>query len=359
MVERAIEVGAPVDQLLLVFFIAMIVAFVATPVVRRQAVRTGLVDRPGQRRMHSHPVPKGGGVAIYAAFWIALFLGGSTTNHLWPLFWASTLIVAVGLIDDRFELRWYQKLAGQVLAAIVFVLWGGQVEFVTHPFAGTSVFIGWWGIPVTIVWLVALANMVNLIDGLDGLAAGVAIIACVPLLIVALTMGRIEAAFMTAALGAATLGFFPYNFNPARIIMGDSGAMFLGFALGAISVEGALKGPTALAFVVPALALGLPIFDTVFAIVRRWAARKPFYQADADHLHHRLLAMGLSHKQAVLTLYGVSAIMGIAALLSIDASALQSTIVFCLILLGSALFVRRVGGICQLPSRLSNSRRIM
>ncbi len=331
-------------HLFITFCIAFTAAFVATPLVRRFAARTGLVDQPGERRMHAVPMPKGGGLAIYAAFWLSAFTVVEPLGHLWPLWVTSTIILVLGLLDDARELPWYQKAGGQLLAAGLFVLWGGQIEFVTHPLTGASIYIGGWGVFLTIVWMVALTNMVNLIDGLDGLAAGVSVIACVPLFVVALALGRGDAAVLTAALAAATLGFLPHNFNPARIIMGDTGAMFLGFVLGAISVEGALKGPTALVFVVPVLALGLPIFDTCLSIGRRLVAGRPIYEADADHLHHRLLAHGLSHRQAVLALYAVSIAMGIGSLLATQMSAWGSLAMLAVILVATTLFAVRVSG---------------
>lgn len=327
------------------FLVALLGSLTLTPIVRFLAIRVGLVDAPGERRMHDVPIPKGGGLAIYAGFWIALFFRFSSHPQLAAVWLASTAMLLVGLADDRWDLKWYVKLGGQLGAALLFVALGGRIDFVTHPLTGATVYIGWWGVPLTVFWLVGLANVVNLIDGLDGLAAGVATIACIPLFAVAFQMGRFEAALLTVALAGAACGFLPYNFNPARVIMGDTGAMFIGFLLGAISVEGAVKGPTALAFVVPVLALGLPILDTVFSIVRRLVQGRPIYQADSDHLHHRLLAMGLSHKQAVLTLYGVSALMGVGALAAIDVGALRGLALFGLVAAGGVLFTLRVGGL--------------
>lgn len=333
-----------VMQLITTFLIAFGTAFVLTPVVRHLAIHADLVDQPGERRMHALPMPKAGGLAIYCAFWLSALIVVPSAWSLWPLWVTSTIILALGLVDDARELRWHQKAGGQLAAAALFVVWGGQIEFVTHPVTGTPVYIGAWGVPITIIWLVSLTNMVNLIDGLDGLAAGVSAIACVPLLVVAHTLGRVEAVLLTAALAASTLGFLPHNFNPARIIMGDTGAMFLGFVLGAISVEGALKGPAALVFVVPVLALGLPIFDTCLSIGRRLASGRPIYEADTDHLHHRLLAQGFTHRQAVMALYAVSITMGIGALLATQVNGWGSLGVLAMMLLGVTLFAVRIGG---------------
>ena len=330
-----------------------------TPLVRWVAVRTGFVEYPSERRIHKRPLPLGGGVALFVAFWTAVLAALPFSRELLGLALSSAILLLVGLVDDAVELRWYAKLSGQIAAAIVAVACGVKIEFVTHPFTAETVHIGWWGIPLTLTWLVAMANMVNLIDGLDGLAAGVSAIASMPLFLIAASLGRWEAALMTVALGGAAAGFLPHNFNPARIIMGDSGAMFLGFTLGAIAVEGALKGATTLAFVVPLLAFGLPIFDTVFAIARRIAGGRPFYAADRDHLHHRLLALGLSQRQAVLTLYALSILMAAGAVLAIDAGRVGSIGLLVAAIGCAALFAHRIGGLRGLSAgrgRLKSSR---
>lgn len=330
--------------------------FALTPLVRWVAVRTGYVVLPSETRIHDRPLPLGGGIALFAAFWVTAFAALPLERELVGLALSSALVLILGLVDDALELRWHVKLAGQVLAATVLIGYGQRIEFVTHPLTGETVATGWWGIPLTLLWLVALANMVNLIDGLDGLAAGVSAISSIPLFIIAASLGRWEAALMTVAVGGAAAGFLPHNFNPARIIMGDAGAMFLGFTLGAISVEGALKSATALAFVVPVLALGLPIFDTLFSIARRIAGGRPFYARDHDHLHHRLLALGLNQRQAVLTLYALSSVMAGGAILAIDAGRLGSLVVVAAVVLGAVLFARRIGGLRGFPAQRGRTK---
>jgi len=324
---------------LIAFCVALVAALLLTPVVRRLALRTGLVDMPGERRLHAAPLPLGGGVAIYAAFWLALLAAYPQPNELLGLFVATTALLLVGLVDDYYELRWYSKLLGQLVAAGLFVALGDRIEFVTHPITGDVVYIGWWGVPLTILWLIAFVNVVNLIDGLDGLAAGVSAIGAIPLFALAHQLGRYDAAVMTVALAAAAIGFLRHNFHPARIIMGDTGAMFLGFTLAAISVGGALKGPATLAFVVPILALGLPILDTALSIVRRVAAGRPFYAPDSGHLHHRLLDIGLNQRQAVLTLYAVSSFLAAAAAVVSGSKAFTSLLVGLALVCGILLFV--------------------
>lgn len=341
------------------FVLAFGASFLLTPLVRLGAVRLGFVDHPKERRIHTRPLPMGGGVALFIAFWITIAGSLPFSRGLVGLAVSSGLLLLVGLVDDAVELRWYWKLAGQVAAASILIAYGERIEFVTHPLRGETVYIGAWGIPLTLLWLVAMANMINFIDGLDGLAAGVCTIAAIPLYLVAASLGRWEPALMTVAIAGACAGFLPHNFNPARIIMGDTGAMFLGFTLGAISVEGALKGATTLAFVVPILAFGLPIFDTLFAIARRFVSGKPIYMRDGDHLHHRLLGLGLSQRQAVLTLYGLSAIMGGGAILALGAGSLGSLAVFAAVAVGAALFAHRIGGLRGFEThqgRLTNGR---
>ncbi len=293
---------------------ALLVTVLLTPLVQKWAVRRGYVDYPGGRRVHTRPTPRAGGLAIYAGFWVAMLLWSHRgPQQLWPLWLASTLIVGLGLLDDARNLRPAIKFAGQLVAATFLVLMGTRIDFVTNPLGG-MIYLGYWAIPVTIFWLVAVTNTLNFIDGLDGLAAGVASIACIPLFLVALQLDRTSAAFMTIALAGAAVGFLRYNFNPARIFMGDTGAMFLGFMLAAIAVEGALKGAAALSLAIPILALGVPVLDTTLAIIRRWASGRPVYEADKGHLHHRLLALGLTQRQAVMVLYAASGVLAGAAL---------------------------------------------
>ncbi len=326
--------------------IAVLITFLLTPIARAAAIRFGLIDEPGERRINTRPVPSGGGLAIFAAFWATVLIAGVWESELWAWLIASMVIVIVGMIDDRFSLRPGWKLIGQIAAAVVFVSFGPRIEFLTNPFGG-MIYLAYWGVPLSILWLVAVANVVNFIDGLDGLAAGIAGIACITLTLIALQSGQPFAAVLAFILGGTAFGFLPHNFNPARIFMGDSGSLFLGFMLGAISIEGALKGATAIALTIPVLVLGVPMFDAVFAIVRRYASGRPVYEADQGHVHHRLLALGFSHKQAVLTLYALGCCSGGVAILLLGLPTLQATGVFVAIAL-SAFVVGRQMGLTQL-----------
>lgn len=301
---------------ILSFVVAFVVALIATPAAKKLAYKIGAIDIPkDKRRVHKKPVPLIGGLAIYLGtiLSILLFLPKSETNL--GIIAGSTIIVVLGIFDDKFELKAKVKLLGQLLASFVVVLSGVRIDWLTNPFGDGMINIGVFAIPLSIFWIVGITNAMNLIDGLDGLAAGIASISSGSLFVVSLLNGRYATALITAAVTGAALGFLPYNFNPAKIFMGDTGAMFLGFILSAVSIEGAVKSAAAIAIAVPILALGVPVFDTTFAIIRRIANKKPIMEADKGHLHHRLLALGLTQKQAVFVMYGVSLFLGLSAIL--------------------------------------------
>ena len=301
----------PFEHYLLIFLLSMVAADLLTPLAGKLALRFGAVDKPSARKVHTHPIPLLGGLAIYIGF----FLGASlvvalNSQMMLALFFSSSFIVFVGILDDLYDLKPIVKLSGQLAAAVIFVACGMQIQFVTNPWGGMF-YLGIWGIPITILWLVAMSNVVNFLDGLDGLAAGVSTIASLAVFIVAVMRGQYLVAGITMALMGSAMGFLRHNFNPARIFMGDSGAMFLGFTLAAIAVQGSLKGAMTLGLVVPALAFGVPIVDTAFAIIRRKRRGVPISQADRGHIHHRLLDRGFSQKQAVILIYLLTACLGI------------------------------------------------
>lgn len=293
--------------------VALGISLTLSPLLARLARRLGWVERPSARRIHREATPTLGGVAIFLAF----FAGMSLTGLPWPGGWAlplaSLALLAAGLADDRFQLPAWAKLAAQVAVSAWVALAGVRIEFVTHPLGG-MIALGPWALPITVFWLVLMANMINLIDGLDGLAAGVASIAALPLLILALQRGQVWPAAAAAVLLVSLLGFLRHNFPPARIFMGDAGAQFTGWMLGIITAEGALKGAATLALAVPLMALGLPLYDTCFAILRRWRRGDPFYKADLGHIHHGLLAKGLAPRRVVVILYVVSGLLSLASL---------------------------------------------
>ena len=271
-------------------------------------------DHPSKRRVNTRPIPNTGGIAIFAAFMISYYLFNDHSLSTYGIMFGATFIFILGLIDDIFEISPLVKLLGQIGAASILIYYGIQINFITNPLGG-MIYLGYFSFPITILWVVGITNTVNLIDGLDGLAAGISIIATVTLFAVAMQEYRLIPAVLAIALAGSLSGFLKYNFHPAEIFMGDSGSMFTGFILASISATGALKSAAAVTIIVPILALGVPIFDTIFAIVRRLYHNKPIGEADRGHIHHRLLALGWSHRQAVIIVYGSSLLLGATALI--------------------------------------------
>lgn len=341
----------------LAFMIALGVALFLTPVVISFARRTGALDAPDARKVHVRPIPRIGGIGIYAAFMVSVLVQMSISDlspelmtSLWGLLAGGTIIVAIGIIDDYRDLPAKVKLLGQILAACVLVIgFDVRIDVITDPL-GDFIYLEYFAIPATIFWVVGLTNTVNLIDGLDGLAAGVSSIAAVTIFLVAMEEGIPFVAMITAALAGAAIGFLYYNFNPARIFMGDTGSMFLGFMLAGISVIGAVKSAATIALIVPILALGLPILDTTFAIVRRARNHRPIFKPDKGHLHHRLLARGFTQKQAVLLMYVVSALFGLCAL-ALTAVSTQAALLIILIVAAAVFIGARKLGILRLDAQ--------
>lgn len=297
------------------FVAAMVLTALLTPLVRKAALAAGMVDEPGARRVHSRRVPRLGGIAIVIGFFAPLlsllvlrtgaglvFFRG--TRIAVGLIVGALLVAGVGLLDDVRVVGAKKKLFVQVAAAIVTFACGMRIDAIDLPWVG-AVQLGWFAFPATIAWVVGIINAMNLIDGLDGLAAGVAFFVCITNFVIALLTGNVFIQLVTASLGGALIGFLFHNFNPARIFMGDSGSMFLGFILASASLLGAgtQKSPTLIAIVVPLLALGLPITDLLLTIARRFLAHRSLFSADRGHIHHRLLDLGLTHRRAVLSLY--------------------------------------------------------
>ena len=297
--------------------VAALVALITTPVVRSLAVRMGAVDVPKDgRRMHDHPIPRMGGLAIFFGFILSVLIFQTLTPSLRGMLLGSVIIVVLGILDDIYALPALPKFLVQIVAALVAVLEGNRIEFLSNPniFSKEPFWeLGWLSIPISVLWIVAITNSVNLIDGLDGLACGVSTISSMTLLVIALIVSEPDVAILMAALAGACIGFLPYNLNPAKIFMGDTGSTFLGFILATVSIQGLFKFYAIISFAVPFLMLGLHIFDTCFAILRRVAKGQSPMSPDRGHIHHRLIDMGFSQKQAVAVLYIISAILGLSA----------------------------------------------
>jgi len=300
------------------FLISFLVTLALTPLVQRLSFRIGAVDTPNKRKVHSAPIPRLGGLAMVCAFIMALVAKGEVDSIIRGVLLGGAILLIIGLIDDIKPGGIFApiKLSGQILAAWVVVhYFGVRIDFFSSPLHEGLFFLGWLSEPVSILWIVGVTNTINLIDGLDGLAAGVGSIAAFTLFIVALFLGRSDAAVLLITLSGVALGFLRYNFAPATIFMGDTGSTFLGYILAIASIIGVLKSSASLALGVPLLALGIPIFDTLSAIVRRIRRKQHIFKPDGEHLHHRLLLSGFSHKQAVLLIYYACILLSLGALL--------------------------------------------
>lgn len=311
------------------FSIAFVIAFASTPLVRKIAYKIGALDIPDHKRhIHSKTTPLIGGLAIFAGFLIGLIIFYRPFDvQAVGILIASILIIAAGIIDDTVALKPKVKLAIQIVCALIVYFHGIKITYISVPdfiVEGGILPLKWMSLPITLIWIVGVTNAVNLIDGLDGLAAGVSSIATFSLFFIAILAGETNVAIISAALAGGCLGFLPYNFNPAKIFMGDTGALFLGFILSVICIQGLFKGYVIISFVVPFLILGLPIFDTTFAIIRRIWNKKPIMEADRSHLHHRLMDMGFSQKQTVAILYVISTLLGITAVVVVEKGADQA-----------------------------------
>lgn len=327
--------------ILFIIFITFIISLVATPLVIKFAIKFGLVDIPKDaRRVHSKPMPRVGGLAIIISVVLGLAIYYFMTLNATPIAQLSLkgskqffgyiigafFIALMGIIDDAINLRARHKFIFQLLAGIAVYVLGIRIEVVDLPFFNI-VSLDILSFPVTMFWIIGLTCAVNLIDGLDGLAAGISAIASIALLtIFAFTSASLEAIIITSVLVGALIGFIPYNFNPAKTFMGDVGSNFLGFTLAVVSILGFAKGYTVVAILVPILALGVPIFDTLFAMVRRFVAGRPLLQPDGGHIHHRLLRRGLNQKQAVYILYTITSVLCIIAVLLVSEGAYKLTI---------------------------------
>ena len=298
------------------FACAFAITLVTTPFAKWLSAKVGAIDYPKDRGVHKKPMPRMGGVAIVLGFLITVLMGYFFDRSMSPKQFAgfivgAGIIAVLGMIDDMKDLPAKLKFCVQIVAALIVIFSGTQIQIVLWPVTATLQKLS---IPITLVWIVGVTNAVNLIDGLDGLAAGVTGIAALSLMVLCIMTGTTTAVVLTAALAGACLGFLPRNFNPAEIFMGDTGSTFLGFVLAVTSILGVFKGYALLALVVSIFCIGLPIFDTIFAMLRRMAKHQPIMQADRGHLHHKLIDHGFSQKKAVLIMYAISFFLGLLAI---------------------------------------------
>lgn len=342
-----------------IFLLSLAFSLILTPLGRRFAKKCCLMDQPSERKVHNQAIPRTGGIAIYLAFFISLLLTWVYSNLSWVyptsvldllvldqriifLILGASLAFALGLWDDVRRLRYGVKFAVQLLAALIAYAGGIQITGVALPWNG-GLSLGWLSLPLTVFWFLLVINAINLIDGLDGLAAGVSFFVSMVLLVLCATGEKFLVAIGLAALGGASLGFLRYNFNPASIFMGDSGSYFLGYMLAGLSVMGSIKSQATVTILIPIIALGFPLMDTMIAPIRRFVFGNGLFQPDRDHVHHRLLRLGFTQRRAVMILYGITVCMGTLSLLLVhardDLAALILLIVGAAVILG----IRKLG----------------
>ena len=338
---------------------AALISLITTPVVKSLAFRIGAVDVPKDaRRMHKHPIPRMGGLAIFMGFLFSVLIFIDLTAPLRGMLLGAVVIVVLGIFDDIYALGAKFKFMVQIIAALFAVLSGNIITIISNPniFSSQPYWeLGFLSIPFSVIWICAITNAVNLIDGLDGLACGVSAISSMTLLVIALVVSEPQVAILMAALAGGCIGFLPYNMNPAKIFMGDTGSTFLGYVLAVVSINGLFKSAAIISFAVPFLLLGLPIFDTCFAILRRVSHGQSPMAPDRGHIHHRLIDMGLSQKQAVAVLYIISAILGLSAVV-LTTNGVEKAMILLLAFgvaggMAAKLYLDRVNGVNQPPVR--------
>ncbi|MGD9764211.1 MAG: MraY family glycosyltransferase [Candidatus Binatia bacterium] len=338
------------------FVIAAVLVIAVTPAVRAVALRVNAVDHGGGRRVHDGRIPRLGGVALFVAacgsLAVAEMLGLELQQTLHSYGWHLDLlatgalaVVLVGAADDLYGVPAPIKLAVVTIAAMVTAQGGYGFSAVTNPFSGGVISLAPFGGLLTVLWIVAITNAFNLIDGLDGLATGTGLIAAITLFLIALAEGRPDAALLASALAGTLTGFLRFNFAPASIFLGDAGSLLLGYLLSVLSIQSLQKGPTAVVILVPMLTLGLPILETAVTVVRRVLVDgiASVFRADREHIHHRLLELGMTHRRAVLVLYAVCAAFGALAFIAISVRGLGNAAIVGGVAVGTYFGIRKLG----------------
>lgn len=317
---------------------AILLAYTLTPAVRVLAFKIGAVDIPlDSRRIHKKPIPRIGGLAIYLSFTLTTLLFCDISRELVTIWIGGGVLVVLGILDDVFRLNPWLKLAIQFLVAGFAVCNGCLINHIN--LGGVYVELGRLSSPLSLLWIVGLTNAINFIDGLDGLACGVSAISSLSLLFVVLLHGDFISSILCSVLFGACLGFLPFNLNPARIFMGDTGALFLGFTLSVLSVQGVFKLHAVLAFLIPIMIFALPIFDAAFAIFRRVFSGKSPFTPDRGHIHHRLIDMGFTQKESVKILYAICGMLGLVAVFCTDAMFSSTRVIKAVSIAGIAMAI--------------------
>jgi UDP-GlcNAc:undecaprenyl-phosphate GlcNAc-1-phosphate transferase len=333
-----------VTELVIAFLISAITALVITPLVSRLAVKLGAVDKPDhKRKSHNGIKPSMGGLAIFIGAAAGFIYLQPASPEMNAIILGALIMLITGILDDIFELKAIYKLIGQTAAAVTVVSSGLIIEKLTIPFMGTVFFNDVIGIAITIFWILAASNAINLIDGLDGLAAGVSAIALSSILVMAVIDARLLVVYLTVILVGSILGFLFHNFHPAKIFMGDTGALFLGYSIAIVAMLGLFKNVAFFSFIVPIIVIAIPVFDTILAIIRRAMNNQSIATADKQHIHYRLMKMGYTHRQSVLIIYGFSIFFGCMAIIFNSATLLSSLVTLGIIVLGIQLIAELAG----------------
>lgn len=317
---------------IIAFLISFCIATLGTPFIILFAKRFGFVDVPDSRKVHQSLMPRVGGLAIVIGATTGLVYLHKVIYVIWPILIGGIIILVIGVLDDKYTLSPRWKIVGQLLAACVVVFFGYDIDFIRIPFFLEKINLGPFGFIIAIFWIIGVTNAINLIDGLDGLASGVSIIAMTTILTLALINGQMIIVALTSILIGSTLGFLLFNFYPAKIFLGDTGSLFLGYCIATISLMGLYKSVTLFSLIIPIIILAIPIFDTFFAIIRRLMNKKNIFSPDKSHLHHRLLKIGFTHRQSVLIIYGFALLSGICAIIFSYSTLWGATIIIGLVL---------------------------
>lgn len=336
-------------MLIMALLTAFILSIVLTPITGKLAFKWGATDKPNERKVHAKIMPRMGGLAIFLSFLLTFLLTFivfgdklSTQMSILSFLIGAVIIIIIGIFDDIYELRASIKFLGQIVAALIMVIWGGiEVEFINLPFDG-EIHFGFMSIPITVLWIVGITNAINLIDGLDGLAGGVSTIALLTIAVMAIIKGDMFVATIALIVSGSTLGFLKYNFHPAKIFMGDTGSMFLGYIIAVISLLG-FKNVTMISLIVPIIILGVPISDTFFAIIRRLVNKQPISAPDKSHLHHCFLNLGFTHRQTVILIYAIAASFGLAAIILSYATIWGALLLITILLITIEILVEKLG----------------
>lgn len=310
----------PTLNFFVMFIVSFLTAFLFVYPIKKLAIIFGIMDIPNERKVHKKPIPRIGGLAIALGTFLGLAYIRPNHDYFFEYVLGSIIIILTGFLDDKFTLRPTVKLSGQFIATLILLVSGLLIEKITLPFVGVVELSPPFSIVLTLIWVIGITNAINLIDGLDGLASGVSTIALISIFIMALMDMRLFVAYLCIALIGSNIGFLFHNFYPAKIYMGDTGSLFLGFSISVLSILGLFKKITLFSFIIPIIVLAVPIFDTLFAIIRRVLNGEKIMKPDKKHFHHQLLVAGFSHRATVLIIYGISVVFGLLAIIFSNAS---------------------------------------